>query len=325
MMKKLLGGAMAVMMAASLAACGQSGTQTTAAGADTAAAGADSTADQSAGAQTDAGTVTPGKLTVGTSPDFAPYEFYHMSADGKYELTGFDIALAQKIADDMGLELEVVPLDFDGILMELQNDNVDLGISGFSPSLERAQSFDFSDIYYTGGQCLVVRKEDLEKYKDFASLKGQPVGAQTGSIQYELAQENTPEANIIGLTKVTDIVSQLTTGKLEAAYMETAVAEQYQKNYPEMAIAFDVEYKDAEGSAVAVKKGNTALLQEVNKVIKAALEDGSMNTYISEAQDLASDEGKVFEGHLDAQGNAETEAAPEEGAESQAQTETAAK
>ena len=64
-------------------------------------------------------TVAPGKLTVGTSPDFAPYEFYHIDEDGTPQLAGFDVALSQRIADDLGLELVVVPIDFDGILMEL--------------------------------------------------------------------------------------------------------------------------------------------------------------------------------------------------------------
>ncbi len=244
-------------------------------------------------------TITSGKLTVGTSPDFAPYEFYHIT-DGNPELVGFDVALAQRIADDLGLELQVVPMDFDGILMELQNGNIDLGISGFSPSPERAQTFDFSDIYYTGGQAFVIRSADADKYQDYAAFDGLPVGAQNGSIQMDLAKENTPNANIIGLAKVTDIVSELVTGKLEGAFIETAVAEQYIKNYPELQIAWDVPY-DTEGSAIALKKGSD-LLPAVNAVVNNVLSDGSMDEYIATAQDLASDEGNVYEGQLDANG-----------------------
>lgn len=252
-------------------------------------------------------TVAPGKLTVGTSPDFAPYEFYHIDEDGNPQLAGFDIALSQRIADDLGLELVIVPIDFDGILMELQSGNIDLGVSGFSPSPERAETFDFSDLYYMGGQSFVIRAEDAEKYTGYADFAGLPVGAQTGSIQYGLAEENTPDANIIGLAKVTDIVSELITGKLEGAFIETAVAEQYAKNYPEMYIAWEVEY-DTEGSAIALKKGNETLLEAVNGVIDAALEDGSMDAYVAEAQELASDEGNVYEGQLDEDGEMATEA-----------------
>ncbi len=251
-------------------------------------------------------TVSEGKLKVATSPDFAPYEFYHIDEDGNPQLAGFDVALAQRIADDLGLELEIVPMDFDGILMELQSGNVDLGISGFSPSPERAEVFDFSDLYYMGGQCFCVNAANAEKYTSFEDFAGLPVGAQTGSIQYGLAEENTPDANIIGLAKVTDIVNELITGKLEGAFIETAVAEQYAKNYPDLYIAWDVEY-DTEGSAIAIAKGHEDMVEAVNAVIADVLEDGSMDAYIAEAQELASDEGNVYEGQLEDTTEAATE------------------
>ena len=313
-----------VLAAASLAACGSSSTpatttaaateaattaaaETTAAAAETTAAATEAASEGAAEGNgeivevpKDFTTVNAGKLTVATSPDFAPYEFYHINADGTPELSGFDVALAKRIAEDLGLEVQFVPMDFDGILMELQSGNVDLGISGFSPSPERADTFDFSDLYYKGGQSFVIRKADHDKYKDYAAFDKLPVGAQNGSIQMDLAKENTPNANIIGLAKVTDIVSELVSGKLEGGFIETAVAEQYIKNYPELEIAWDVPY-DTEGSAIALKKGSD-LLPAVNAVINNALSDGSMDQYVADAQELASDEGSVYEGQLDADG-----------------------
>ena len=314
-----------VLAAASLAACGSSSTPatttaaateaaTTAAAAETTAAAEDTTAAATEAASEGAAegngeivevpkdftTVNAGKLTVATSPDFAPYEFYHINADGTPELSGFDVALAKRIAEDLGLEVQFVPMDFDGILMELQSGNVDLGMAGFSPSPERADTFDFSDLYYKGGQSFVIRKADHDKYKDYAAFDKLPVGAQNGSIQMDLAKENTPNANIIGLAKVTDLVSELVSGKLEGGFIETAVAEQYIKNYPELEIAWDVPY-DTEGSAIALKKGSD-LLPAVNAVINNALSDGSMDQYVADAQELASDEGNVYEGQLDADG-----------------------
>ena len=322
----------AMMLAMSMSACGANSTPeattaaattaateaATTAAAETIAAAEDTTAAateaESEGAAEGSGeivevpkdftTVTAGKLTIATSPDFAPYEFYHINSDGTPELSGFDVALGKRIAEDLGLEVQFVPMDFDGILMELQSGNVDLGISGFSPSPERADTFDFSDLYYKGGQSFVIRKADHDKYKDYAAFDKLPVGAQNGSIQMDLAKENTPNANIIGLAKVTDIVSELVSGKLEGGFIETAVAEQYIKNYPELEIAWDVPY-DTEGSAIALKKGSD-LLPAVNAVINNALSDGSMDQYIADAQELASDEGNVYEGQLDADGKAAT-------------------
>ena len=255
-------------------------------------------------------TVAEGKLTIGTSPDFAPYEFYHIDENGTPQLAGFDIALAQRIADDLGLELEVVPIDFGGILTELQSGNIDLGISGFSPTPERAETFDFSDLYYTGGQAFCVAMENKDAFSSYEDFAGLSVGAQTGSIQYGLAEENTPDANIVGLTKVTDIVMELINGTLDGAFIEKDVALQYAKNYPDLCVLWDVEF-DSEGSAIALKKGNEGLLDAVNGVIAQALEDGSMGEYIEEAQALASDEENTYEGMLDANGEVVQEAETE--------------
>ena len=289
-MKKILSAVMAGAVALSLTACGGN----SASSASTASSAASAAASEPAAALQ---TVNPGKLTVATSPDFAPYEFYYIDENGDAQLSGFDVALAGVIADKLGLELEVIPMDFDGILMELQSGNVDIGLAGFSPDPERAETFDFSDIYYLGGQSFCVTKDNLDKYKDYSDFDGKSVGAQTGSIQMKLANENTPNANIVGLSKVTDVINELISGKLDGAFIETAVAECYAKNYPELALAWDVPY-DSEGSAIALKKGNDALLAAVNSVIAEVKEDGTMDQLVAEANELASDSDNVFEGML---------------------------
>lgn len=244
------------------------------------------------------GTVVAGKLTVATSPDFAPYEFYAIGADGKPVLAGFDIALAQYVADHLGLELEVIPMDFDGVLNELAAGSVDLGVAGLSPDPSRADAMDFSDIYYEGGQAFVTVKGSEGKFPTLADANKAEftIGAQNGSIQMDLANENTPDADIVALVKVTDIIAELMGGKLDGAFIETAVAENYAKNYPELVVLHDVPY-EAEGSAIGVNKGNEALLKGVNEAIAAALADGSMDKFIAEANELST--GEIIEGLID--------------------------
>lgn len=313
MKKKVISLALAACMAASLTACGGSKTaETTAAPAETTAQAADTAAAETSAeaesTETEAAeaaavtTVADGKLTVATSPDFAPYEFYAIGEDGTPQLAGFDIALAHYIADYMGLELEIVTVDFDGVLSELQTKSVDLGMAGLSPDPKREGIMDFSDLYYMGGQSLVTVKANADTYNSFEAINKPEVsvGAQTGSIQLDLANTNSPDADIISLPKVTDIISELLTGKLDAAYIETDVAKSYQKNYPDLEIVMDVPY-DSEGSAIGVCKGNAGLLAAVNEAIAAALEDGSMEKFIAEAGELAS--GEKYEGLLDAEGN----------------------
>ena len=246
-------------------------------------------------------TVTDGKLTVATSPDFAPYEFYSIDEDGNPTLSGFDMDLAQYIADKMGLELEVVPMDFDGVLSELSQKNVDLGMAGLSPDPARADAMEFSDLYYKGGQSFVTVKDKADQFKTLedANNKDYSIGAQTGSIQLDLANENTPDADIVSLPKVTDLITELLTGKMDGAFIETAVAESYQKNHPDLEIVCDVPY-DTEGSAIGVAKGNEELLKAVNEAIADALEDGSMDKFIADATELAA--GQTYEGTLDENG-----------------------
>lgn len=245
-------------------------------------------------------TVNPGVLTVATSPDFAPYEFYALDAEGNPTLAGFDMALAQYIADYLDLELEVIPMDFDGTLMELAAKNVDLAMAGYSPDPSRMDKMDFSDIYYLGGQSFVTVKgnEDMFKTLEDTNNPDYQIGAQIGSIQVNLAKENSPEADIVELSKVTDIVAELLAGHLDGAYIETAVAESYAKNYPELVVLLEVPYEQA-GSAVGVSKGNEALLAGVNEAIAAALADGSMDNFVAEANELAG--GDIIEGLLDEQ------------------------
>ena len=245
-------------------------------------------------------TVNPGVLTVATSPDFAPYEFYSLDEEGTPTLAGFDMALAKYIADYLGLELEVIPMDFDGTLMELAVKNVDCSMAGYSPDPAREEKMDFSDIYYTGGQSFVTVKDKADLFTSLEDTNNSDyqIGAQLGSIQVKLAQENSPEADIVELSKVTDIIAELLAGHLDGAYIETAVAESYAKNYPELALVLAVPYEQ-EGSVVGVSKGNAELLAGINEAIAAAIADGSMDAFVAEANELASDPSKVHEGLLE--------------------------
>ena len=301
-MKKLFALVLTLALALSLTACGGSKEETPAdEGGETGEETVDYTAMSDDELKAAITTVTEGTLTVATSPDFAPYEFYALDENKEPQLAGFDMDLAQYIADYLGLTLEVIPMDFDGTIMELQNGNVDLGMAGYSPDPDRAEVMDFSDIYITGGQSFVCVQGNEDKFPSLEAANNPEysIGAQVGSIQAGLAKENTPDADIVELSKVPDIIAELLTGKLDGAFIETVVAEAYAKNYPALCVKFAVPYEQ-EGSVVGVSKDNGALLAAVNLAIAAAKEDGSMDKFVAEANTLA--EGNTYEGLLDNQG-----------------------
>ncbi len=283
-MKKITALVLAMLMVFSLCACGSNTDDNT--DTDTAKDYSSMTLDE---LKAELKTVTDGKLTVATSPDFAPYEFYVADENGEYKIVGFDMALAQYIADKLGLELEVIPMDFDGTINELGSKKVDLGMAGYSPDPDREGLMNFSSIYYKGGQSFVCTKATADKFPTFeaANNADYTIGAQIGSIQADLAKENTPDANIVEMAKVTDIIADMLAGKMDGAFIETAVAETYAKNYPDLQVIYDVPY-DQEGSVIGVNKDNEALLAAVNLIIEEAVSDGVVDQYVAEANELAS-------------------------------------
>ena len=296
-MKKLIAMLLALVMVLSLAACGSSEPAATKAPAATEAAKAYSemTIDE---LKPLIKTINAGKLTMVTSPDFAPYEFYALDEAGNPSLAGFDIALGQYIADFIGLELEIIPMDFDGTITELGMGSADIGMAGYSPDPEREKAMSFSNVYYTGGQSFVCHMDNKDAFTALtdANKAEYQIGAQIGSIQADLAAANTPDADIVELSKVTDIIAEVISGKLDGAFIETVVAETYAKNYPELCVVLPVPY-DAEGSVVGVNRTNEALLAAVNLAIEAALADGSMSAFVAEANELST--GEKYEGLLE--------------------------
>ena len=251
-------------------------------------------------------TVKEGYLTVVTSPDYAPYEFYALDENGKPELAGFDMYLAQYIADYLGLTLEVVTVDFNGILGEMAAGSADLALAGLSPEPERAEKMDFSDIYYGGKQAFITTTDKADQFPDLASANKPDisVGAQSGTIQQELAAQYSADAEQVTLVKATEIIAEVINGSLDGAYVEWDVAESYKKQYPNLHIVCEVPYEN-DGNIIGIAKGNADLQKYVNEAIKACVESGTFAQYLEKANALAA--GEKYEGMLDSEGNIPTD------------------
>lgn len=273
-MKKFAALLLAMMMLFAMAACtkdaSQSGSQQD--------GSSQNQTDSNSGKDTEEG----GQLVLGTSADFAPYEFHKM-VNGKDTILGFDVALARKIAEEMGKELVIKDMDFNSLLNELDNGTVDLVAAGLSPSEERKKQVDFSDPYYSGEQCCIIRKEDADKYTSLESFKGQQIAAQTGSIQEGIAKEQFAGSVLVSLPKLPDEIMSLSSGKVEGVIVEVAVANGFIAQNPDLMIAdFEVPY-EATGSCIAVKKGNTELLDQINAVIADVTASGEMDEMVNQA------------------------------------------
>lgn len=230
-----------------------------------------------------------GKLVIGTSADYPPYEF-HATIDGKDEIKGLDIDIAQAVADDLGVELEIKDMDFDGLLVALQGNKVDMVFAGMTPTDERKENADFSDIYYTATHRFILRSGEEASINSFDDLKGKKIGVQKGSIQEGIAQANFDAADIKSLSKVTDLVLDLKNNKVDAILIEEGVAKiNCEKNEGIAMSDFVVTDKDG-GSAIALKKGSSDLQEEVNKSISKLKESDKITQFLSESSDLAAEQ-----------------------------------
>ncbi|WP_149095080.1 ABC transporter substrate-binding protein/permease [Paenibacillus terrae] len=229
---------------------------------------------------------TQQKLVLGMSADFPPYEF-HKVINGKDTIVGFDVDIGNEIAKDLGAELVIEDMSFDSLLPALQSGRVDLVLSGMTPTDERRKSIDFSDVYYHSKQVIMVRPEDKDKYPTMAALKGEKIGAQKGSIQEEIAQK-VPNVSVTSLDKISDLVLQLRTQRINAVVIEDTVAKGYTLDGT-VTLAKAVPEEAGAETAVGIRKGNTELLASVNKTLARLKADGSIEKFSTEASALSAD------------------------------------
>ena len=227
-----------------------------------------------------------GKIVIGTSADYPPYEF-HKSIDGKDTIVGFDIDVAKEIAKDLGVELEIKDMKFDGLLAALETGNVDFVAAGMTPTEERKKNVDFSKIYYTAVQCVVVRAEDEGVIKSIEDLKGKKVGVQKGAVQEQLANEQLTGSEIKPLGKVSDLILSLNTKKVDAVIVELPVAKAYVVKNTSLALSKIVIKTEEEGSAIAIKKGNEDLVNSINTTIDRLVNEKSIEKFVADANDNA--------------------------------------
>ncbi|OIJ16902.1 ABC transporter substrate-binding protein [Anaerobacillus alkalilacustris] len=226
------------------------------------------------GGQADEEKVT---LVMGTSADYPPYEFIDTAVSD--EIIGFDIDIANYIADHLGFELEIQDMDFNGLVPALTNNRIDFVLAGMTPTPERLENVDFSDIYYVAEQTIVFNAE--KGYTSLEDLEGKKLGVQLGSIQVELANEIAEEIGgieILERNRITDLIQEIKTGRIDAAIIEDTVGKGHIEANPELTSFVIVEENEA-GSAIAFPKGSE-LKDEFNKVLQEMVENGEMDRLI---------------------------------------------
>lgn len=218
-------------------------------------------------------------LVLGTSADYAPYEFMYPDEAGNMIFGGIDIEIAQYIADFLGMELEIENMDFGYLLTALNKGDFDIVMADIEATEKRMKAVDFSDTYYEEiPERFLCRAEDADKFVNCdTDFDGLYVGAQSGSTKVEKVQNLCVGAECIALPLVTDLVNELVNGKIDAVLLDGSVAEQYAAADESLVIApaSSVFGDEAIGINIAVAKGDPkGLLEGINAAVAQLKEDG---------------------------------------------------
>ena len=260
--KKIVSAVLASAMLLSFAACGQNNT----------------TKDNDAPANDTQKTT----LVVGTNAEFPPFEFVTEEGKGVIDnYDGIDIMMVKELGAEIGADIKIENLDFDGLLPALASGKVDMVIAGMTVKPDRLENADFSDTYWVAMQTIIVPEAntDITSAKD---LKGKKVGVITGYTGDSALTEMGYTTELQRYKKGIDAVMDLQNGRLDAVVIDSATADRFIKKFGGMKGIEDKESFESEDYAIAVKKGNTELLNKINAALKSLKEKGDINRFAEE-------------------------------------------
>lgn len=211
-------------------------------------------------------------IVFGTNAEFPPFEF--ISANGVIgEYDGIDMALAKKIGEEIGMTAEIENIEFDSLLIALQNGQLDAVIAGMTVTDERKESVDFTTPYYKATQVMIVREDsDIAKASD---MEGKVISVVQGYTGETCVQDLGFEYE--AFKKGTECVMELANGKCDVVVIDSATAQKYVSDNPGLKIVEDDSAFASEEYAIAVKKGNTELLNKINAAVEKFLADGTVS------------------------------------------------
>lgn len=230
----------------------------------------------SSGSSDDYSLISDGKLVVGTSADYEPFEYME---DGEFK--GFDVELAAAIADKLGLEVQYESVDFDSILPGISSGTkYDVGVASITVTPAREKEVDFTDSYYMDDQAIVTMADDTsitaDNYEDVLNDSATKIAVQSGSTAESFAKENFPNATIVPFKNATDCFAAVQSDQADAVVTNRSMAAQmvagaYTNEHVIKQISTGEEY------AIAVSKDNPGLTKKINEALKELTDDGTID------------------------------------------------
>ena len=271
---------LALCMVFALAACGEAASDPSAAPESEAPASeapaseapaSEAPASEEPAADGEFTTLVEGKLTMSTNAQFPPYEM--TTDDGGFE--GIDVEIATAIAEKLGLELDILDMDFDSALLAVQQGKSDIVMAGVTVNEDRQLVMDFTDSYATGVQVIIV-KEGSDVTID--NMGEGLIGTQRGTTGNIYCTDDYGEEHVMAYDDGFTAVQALRNGQVDCVVIDNAPAQEFVKNNAGLTI-LDTEYAN-EDYAIGLNKGNTALLDAINTALNELISDGTVQTII---------------------------------------------
>lgn len=257
-------------MAVSFAGCSQTGGVSS-------SSGDDSDSGASAVFVVPDGVKSSGKIVMSTNAEFEPFEYKDSN-----EIVGIDVDIANKIAEKMDAELSINDVDFNSLVMELKSNKCDFVAAGMTITDDKKENVDFSDPYFDATQSIIVMKgSSVKNRKD---LNGKKVGVQQGTTGdiYCTDEDGTSDIKVGGVerfNKGADAVTDLLNGKLDAVVIDDFPAQKFVSKHPDQLEKLD-DALTVEHYAIAVKKGDTQLLNDINIVLDEMKSSGELDKIV---------------------------------------------
>ena len=227
-------------------------------------------------------------LVLGTSADYAPFEFMYPDENGEMVYGGIDIYTAQYIADYMGVELQIENMSFNNLLTSLDKGQFDIVLADIEATPERKELADFTDPYLTElAPQFLVKAENADMYQSYTDFAGKTIGAQTATTKLDIVNE-IPDVNAVALQSVLDLIKEVSYDKVDAILVDGSVAQQYQATNDNLvALGFD-ELGTSADVCIAVQKGDPKnLLPKLNEAIAKLTEENKIEEFKAQANELA--------------------------------------
>ncbi len=234
-----------------------------------------------------ASAMAEGTLKFATNPEFPPFEY--VTTEGVIgEYDGIDMAIAAKIGEVLEMDVTMDALEFDSLIIALQNGQIDAVIAGMTVTDERKEAVNFTAPYYKATQVMIVKGDsEIAKATDMADKKICVIQGYTGeTVVHDMGYE------YVSFKKGPEAIMELKNGKCDVVVIDSATASNYVKDNPELKIVEDPDAFESEEYAIAINKKNEELLAQVDEAIAKMLEDGTIGEIITQYEDAAAEEAE---------------------------------